>query len=33
MSLTPTTKREVAIPAGTRTFVHKDGTPYPPRRR
>jgi uncharacterized cupin superfamily protein len=24
---------DLAIPAGTRTFVHKDGTPYPPRRR
>ncbi|HWF98493.1 MAG TPA: cupin domain-containing protein [Steroidobacteraceae bacterium] len=24
---------DLAIPAGTRKFVHKDGTPYPPRQR
>jgi uncharacterized cupin superfamily protein len=24
---------DLAIPAGTRKFVHKDGTPYPPRAR
>jgi len=24
---------DMMIPVGTRTFVHRDGTPYPPRKR